>query len=106
MLSLTYNLTLDGVTQALTQMATWTITPSFDSFVTVAGSAPVLFKTAAGSWNVTLNAYSFPGQFFGTQIQATSANFAPISEPATLALFGAGLLTLGGLLRKRVRVHP
>jgi hypothetical protein len=84
---LTYDLTLDGVTNALVQSATWTITPSQDTFVTVAASAPVQFVTGAGNWDVTLNAYSFSSTAVGlSQTQQTSANFASVPEPSSLLL--------------------
>ena len=102
-LILVYDLTLDGVTEALTQTATWTITPSEDMFVTVTPSSPVLFATSLGTWDVTLNSYSFASTEVGlSQTESTSTNFTPVPEPSILALLGSGLLGLGIMvLRKR-----
>ena len=103
--ALTYHLTLDGVTQSVTQMATWTISPPLDTFVTVAGSSPVLFDTPAGKWNVTLGAYSFaavPSDIGTTQIASTSADLA-VPEPSAIALFTTSLLMLRMLPKKRVQ---
>ena len=100
--TLIYGLTLDGVTQAVGQMATWTITPSQDTFVSVGASSPVLFNTAQGSWLVTLDGYSLSSTTIGlTQTTATSADFVPVPEPGTLALLGSGLLLVAGKLRRK-----
>ena len=101
--TLVYSLTLDGVTQLVGQMATWTITPSQDTFVSVGASSPVLFNTAQGSWLVTLDGYSLSSTTIGlTQTTATSADFVPVPEPGTLALLGSGLLLVAGKLRRKV----
>jgi len=103
--ALTYDLTLDGVTQSVTQMATWTISPALDTFVTAAGSSPVLFDTPAGRWSVTLGAYSVvavPSDIGTTQIASTSADFA-VPEPGAIALFTSSLLMLRMLPKKRVQ---
>jgi len=101
--TLVYSLTLDGVTQLVGQMATWTITPSQDTFVSVGASSPVLFNTAQGSWLVTLDGYSLSSTSIGlTQTTATSADFVPVPEPGTLALLGSGLLLVAGKLRRKV----
>lgn len=105
-LTLTYDLTLDGVTQSFTQTATWIVAPSLDTF-TAAFSSPVLFNTAAGSWDVTLEGYylfATPGDIGTSQRALTYADFVPlpaVPEPGTLPLFSAGLLMLGTRLRKR-----
>ena len=105
-LTLAYDLTLDGVTQSVTQMATWTITPPLDTFATVAASSPVLFDTPAGKWNVTLGAYSFAAvssDIGTTQVAPTPADFA-VPEPSAIALFTSSLLMLRmGLLKKRIQ---
>ena len=41
LLDLSFDLTLDGVTHTLTQNATWSITPTYDSVLSVAASTPV-----------------------------------------------------------------
>jgi hypothetical protein len=100
---LSYDLDLDGVTEILSQSATWTITPGGDSFVTVAASAPVLFVTSAGSWYVSLDAYSFGLKGIGSYTQPTMATFAPTPEPASMLLFGTGSLLMGGMFRAGAR---
>src|ERR1700687_3739532 len=58
-LTISYDLTLAGVTETVSQLATWTITPGLDTLFTVSASAPVLFSTPSGSWDVILEGYSF-----------------------------------------------
>ena len=101
-LTITFDLTLDGVTHTLTQQATWTITPSQDSFITVTASGPVLFVTTDGTWNVTLDPYSIVATSLGTFTQATAADFASVPERGDLAtpLF-CGILVLGAVFRFR-----
>ena len=104
-LTVTYNLTLDGVTHTLTQQATWTIGLTQDSFATVAGT-PVLFVTPDGTWNVTLDAYSITGTSVGDFTVFTNADFtpvpAPVPEPTTLAtLLGFGIFNLAAVFGVR-----
>jgi hypothetical protein len=103
-LTLSYDLTLDGVTQLVSQPATWTVTVPGDSFVALAASSPVLFVTPVGSWEVTLNAYSFafPGPDLGVPASLlTTATFAPVPEPSSLALIVAGVMVFLGLAVKK-----
>ena len=104
-LTLVYDLTLDGVTKAVTQTATWTITTSQDTFVTVAASSPVLFVTSDGNWDVTLDAYSFTGAALGSQTESTTADFRAVPEPSAVGLLSLGLLGLMflGLGKERLR---
>src|SRR5262249_25150255 len=76
---LSYNLTLDGVTQTVSQMVNWTVTPGEDTLQV--NSSTVLFKTPAGNWDVTLDGYSFtafPTDIGTTQMVPTSAIFVPV----------------------------
>jgi PEP-CTERM motif len=103
-LTLSYFLTVDGVTHTVSQSATWLITDPGDDFITLAASAPVLFVTGAGSWEVTLDAYAFPITASGTSTLPTPATFTPTPftstpEPASIMLFGTGLIAIGGLIR-------
>jgi len=104
-LLLSYTLTLDGVSETLSQSATWTVTESEDGFITFAASSPVLFVTPAGDWYVSLNSYAFgPVTSVGvTESQSTMATFTPVPEPASMMLFGSGLLLIGGMLRVGTR---
>jgi len=86
-LTVSYDLTLDGVTHTLSQPATWSVTPSIDTFTAAAGS-PVLFVTPSGTWLVALDAYSIPATNIGTFTQSTAADFVPVPEPSSLLLLG------------------
>jgi hypothetical protein len=101
-LTISYDLTLAGVTETVSQLATWTITPGLDTLFTVSASAPVLFSTPSGSWDVTLEGYSFAPGAFGAFTAPTPALFVPTPEPASLLLLGSGLLGLGGAVRRRL----
>ncbi len=105
--NLSYDLTLDGVTQTVTQAATWTITLTHDTFITVNSSAPVLFNTAAGNWDVTLQGFSIDnGAVAGNVPITANAQFSPVPEPATAGVFGAILVGLVALGRRRVLPNP
>jgi len=103
-LFLTYGLTIDGITQDLNQMATWTVTPSLDTFITVSASSPVLFETPSGTWNVRLGAYSFSAvtsDIGVTQTMPTPADFE-VPEPDAMDLLSSSLLLMvATLLKKR-----
>jgi hypothetical protein len=101
---LSYNLTLDGVTHGVTQLATWKITPALDTF-TVSASSPVYFGTAAGTWDVTMGGYSFdgtPSDIGSTQTKPLLAEMA-VPEPATAALLICALLIFSGLWKRRIQ---
>jgi len=101
-LTLSYSLTLDGVTHTLTQTATsWAITPSVDT-LDVAASSPVLFVTPQGNWDVTLDAFSFSTAQLGTDTLAFQADFASTPEPDSLFLVGTSLVGIGLLFRRKL----
>ena len=108
-ISLSYSLTLDGVAHLLSQSATWSISSSIDTFIAVAGSAPVLFDTPSGDWFVVLNPFSFSATTLGLRTQSVSATFTPtvVPEPTSLLLLGTGgALGLLAKRRHRKRADP
>jgi hypothetical protein len=100
--SLSFNMTLDGVTHSLTQTGTWSITPSWDSMLTFNSVAPVLFNTPDGSWNVSLMGFSVGGGVLGAFTAPIQAQATPTPEPGTLMLLCAGMAG-GGIRRWRKR---
>jgi hypothetical protein len=100
-LTLSYSLTLAGVTHALSQSATWSISPVVDTFMAVAGSAPVVFDTPSGDWSVVLNPFSFSATTTGLRTQSVSATFSVVPEPTSLLLLGSGALGLFARRRRR-----
>jgi hypothetical protein len=103
-LTLTYALTLAGVTHSLSQEATWVISSSVDTF-DVLTSSPVRFNTPSGNWNVVLNPFSFRATAIGSQTESVSATFTPVPEPALTLLFFAGGLGLLARRRRDVRLR-
>jgi hypothetical protein len=97
-IGLSFDLTLDGVTHTLTQNATWSITPSFDSVLSAGASAPVEFDTTSGSWGVSLNSFSVGGGILGTFTAPVTADIQPVPEPASIVLFGTALV--GGSMQR------
>jgi hypothetical protein len=97
-LALSFDLTLGGITHQLSQSATWSITPTYDSVFSAAASAPVTFDTAGGSWNVTLNSFSVGGGALGTFSTPETADFRPVPEPASILLFGTAFV--GGAIKR------
>ena len=104
-LTLSFSLTLDGVTYTLTQTATWAITPGPDT-LDVTASFPVLFITPLGDWDVTLDHFSYSngGRIFVTDPLILQADFVPTPEPASLFLVGTPLLGMGGLFRRKLKL--
>ena len=101
-LDLSFALTLDGVTENLTQNATWSITPTFDSVISAAASVPVEFDTKDGSWLVSLNGFSVGGGALGIFSAPVTASIQAVPEPTSILLFGTALLG-GGIQRWRKR---
>ena len=102
-LTLSFSLTLDGVTHTLTRTATWAITPGPDT-LDVTASFSVLFVTPLGDWDVTLDPFSYSngGRIFVTDPLAVQADFVPTAEPASLFLLGTSLLAVAGLVRRKL----
>jgi PEP-CTERM motif-containing protein len=101
-ITLSFDMTLDGVTHSLTQTGTWSITPTWDSMLSFNSVAPVLFNTPDGSWNVSLLGFSVGGGVLGSFSAPIQAQATPTPEPGTLMLLCAGLAG-GGIRRWRKR---
>jgi hypothetical protein len=104
-LSLSINLTLDGVTETLTQTGTWVITPGPDT-LDLAASFPVLFVTPQGNWDVSLDSLSYNngGRVFVTDPLTLQADFVPTPEPTSLFLVGTSLLGMGSLFGRKLNL--
>jgi hypothetical protein len=100
--TMSFNMTLDGITHSLTQTGTWSITPTWDSMLTFNSVAPVLFNTPDGSWNVSLMGFSVGGGVLGSFSTPIQAQATPTPEPGTLMLLCAGLAG-GGIRHWRKR---
>jgi hypothetical protein len=101
-LVLTFTLTLDGISHQLSQSATWTLTPTQDSFLAFAASSPVRFSTSLGRWDVTLQGFTIVASAFGDFPADVSAEFS-VPEPASLTLFGTALVAALRVARRRGR---
>ena len=101
-LDLSFLLTLDGVTHTIFQTGKWSITPTFDSVLTLAASTPVEFDTSNGSWEVSLNSLAVGGGTLGTFSAPVTANIQAVPEPASFLLLGTAFVG-GGIQRWRKR---
>lgn len=101
-LTVGYNLTVGGVTHSVSQMATWSVTPALDTFLTFQASSPVLFDLGPnGEYAVTINAFSISSGIVGSHpVASTSATFDPVPEPTSVALLGAVVAMTAMRIRK------
>jgi hypothetical protein len=54
-----------------------------------------------GSDTITLQGNTNPSEWFVDDITVTSSVSSPVPEPGTLALFGTGILSLAGMIRRK-----
>jgi len=101
--SLSFDLTLDGVTHTLTQSMLWTITPSEDQVLAASASDSVLFVTSAGSWEVTLDSFQMIADFITNYATPVTADFVAVPEPSALASLSVGLFGVAFFASRRRR---
>src|SRR4051794_3352051 len=78
-LSINYTLTLAGISHIVSQNATWTVTTTLNSFVTIQASSPFTFDLGTdGVFNVILDAYRLDATIVGQTVTTqTAAEFSP-----------------------------
>ena len=74
--------------------------PSHNPFINQTATFTVTVAGVTHLTSITSATFSF-GTVAGVNIPGTPGQNTPVPEPATIALFGTGLLTLGGLVRRR-----
>src|SRR5215831_3002512 len=94
---LSFALSLGGVTHTVSQTALFSITDAVDTVTAAASASPMLF----GAWSVSLEGWQTISTFPGRITANVIADIKYVPEPATLALFGLGLIGIGLRSRKK-----
>jgi hypothetical protein len=99
---ITQNVTIEGVTQALTMSGVYLVTNAKDT-LTLFGGSTALFNTGSGTFRLTALGGEVSGTYVGQFGFDVGDHLEQVPEPGTLALLSLGLAGIG-LTKRRKKV--